>query len=128
MTTFVLDTHAWVWAFGDSPRLSRAARTALEGASGTMISTVSIFEIAQKVRLKKWVEMEDFVKALDHSFEDQGSEAIAPDARIALLAGKLDWSHRDPFDRMIAATALTVDAPLISADTVFDTLPIRRVW
>ncbi|MGL5012179.1 MAG: type II toxin-antitoxin system VapC family toxin, partial [Paracoccaceae bacterium] len=48
---------------------------------------------------------------------------------ISLSAGLLDWSHRDPFDRMIAATALAFDMTLISADTAFDAVPgLRRVW
>jgi PIN domain nuclease of toxin-antitoxin system len=40
----------------------------------------------------------------------------------------MNWSHRDPFDRMIAATALSGGDILISADTTFDSLPLRRVW
>ena len=48
---------------------------------------------------------------------------------IAHLAGVLDWTHRDPFDRLIAATALVNGWVLISADTAFDSLPgLRRLW
>lgn len=59
---------------------------------------------------------------------DRGGAFITLSGSIGLLAGSLDWPHRDPFDRMIAATALAGDYTLISADTVFDTLPVRRVW
>jgi PIN domain nuclease of toxin-antitoxin system len=128
MTRFVLDTHVWVWAFEDSPRVSVRARAALETATGTLVSTISAYEIAQKVRLGKWPGMEGFLEALDTSFDAQGSLPIAVDATIALFAGNLDWSHRDPFDRIIAATAMVLDAPLISADAVFDTLPLTRIW
>lgn len=58
------------------------------------------------------------------------SIALAPTtADIAIQAGLLNWSHRDPFDRLIAATALVMGMDLISADTAFDSLPgLRRVW
>ncbi len=50
-----------------------------------------------------------------------------------MLSGGLDWSHKDPFDRMIAATALELACPLISKDPAFDDLLafpgwIGRVW
>jgi PIN domain nuclease of toxin-antitoxin system len=45
------------------------------------------------------------------------------------VAGSLDWPHRDPFDRLLAATALINGWPLISADPAFDRLTgLRRVW
>jgi len=48
---------------------------------------------------------------------------------IARRASLLDWSHRDPFDRMIAATALELQAPLVSMDRVFDGVTgLERLW
>jgi PIN domain nuclease of toxin-antitoxin system len=40
----------------------------------------------------------------------------------------MDWDHRDPFDRLVAATAEITGAQLVSRDAAFDVLPIRRVW
>ncbi|MDR0284878.1 MAG: PIN domain-containing protein [Propionibacteriaceae bacterium] len=46
-----------------------------------------------------------------------------------ILAGHLDWSHKDPFDRMLAAQAVLEDATLVSADAAFDSAPgVRRLW
>ena len=39
----------------------------------------------------------------------------------------MDWSHRDPFDRLLAATALRRNLPIVSADAVFDGV-VTRVW
>jgi PIN domain nuclease of toxin-antitoxin system len=39
----------------------------------------------------------------------------------------MKWSHRDPFDRFLAATALRYALPLISADPIFDGL-VARIW
>ena len=47
----------------------------------------------------------------------------------ALLAARFEWPHRDPFDRMLAATALEHDLFLISKDRAFSTLPgLRVIW
>lgn len=41
----------------------------------------------------------------------------------------MDWDHRNPFDRIIAATGAALGVPLVSADTVFDPLPaVARIW
>lgn len=53
--------------------------------------------------------------------------ALVPE--VCLKGATLAWEHRDPFDRLLAATTLALGIPLISADEVFDTLPdISRLW
>ena len=47
---------------------------------------------------------------------------------IAARAGTLDWSHRDPFDRLIAATAIELRFPPVSKDIEFDTLDSIPGW
>ncbi len=48
---------------------------------------------------------------------------------IAARASLMDWSHRDPFDRLIAATAIETGAPLVSVDQFFDSCAgLARLW
>ena len=61
-------------------------------------------------------------------WREQGTELAPYTAEIAFLAGALQWSHRDPFDRMIAATALALACPLISKDGAFDRLAGFPGW
>ena len=49
------------------------------------------------------------------------------DASICLAAGNMAWDHPDPFDRMLAATALHLGVPIISADVAFDGV-VTRIW
>lgn len=127
----LLDTHAWVWMLTDDPKLSTQAVSAAETADAVRLSPISIFEISQKVRLGKWPEMEGHLDKLPDLIAGQGILMAPLDPHVALLAGTMAWAHRDPFDRIIAATALVSGAVLLSADAMFDTLsgpPLRRIW
>lgn len=127
MTRILLDTHAWTWSLAGDPRLSKTALLAIGAADAVLVSPISFFEIAQKVRLGKWPEMEPFVGDLDVLLQQQGGSVASLEPAIGLAAGRMIWTHRDPFDRLLAATALHYNLPLISADTAFDGV-VTRVW
>ena len=127
----LLDTHAWAWSLWDDPRLSDRARDAMGRAEAVRVSPITFFEIGQKVRIGKWPEMEPHLDGLPAQLRAQGGFVAELTAEAALLASRLDWAHRAPFDRIIAATALVTGATLISADTMFGTLEdpgLRRLW
>lgn len=131
MPAVLLDTHAWVWSLTDDPRLSTAARDAIGAATSVLVSPISFFEIGHKVRIGKWPEMAMHIADLPSLLERQGGSAAALTPEICLGAALLDWPHRDPFDRIIAATGIALPGMLVSADTVFGALAsqgLRRVW
>ena len=128
MAALLLDTHAWAWTLSDSPRLSARAREALGETEAVYVSPISFFEIAQKVRLGKWPEMDDLIDELPSLLADQGGLVAGLTPDVAVAAGTLDWAHRDPFDRLLAATSLGSGIPLLSADVVFDQLDGREGW
>jgi PIN domain nuclease of toxin-antitoxin system len=124
----LLDTHAWVWSLAADARLSLAATAAIEQAETVSISAISLFEIGQKVRLGKWPQMEPFLDRLIALAGEQGGRLVELSPEASLLAATLEWAHRDPFDRIIGATAITKGQTLISADTVFDGLAGEGKW
>lgn len=128
MNTLLLDTHAWAWSLTGDDRLSTKAIALIEKAETIFVSPISLFEIGQKVRLGKWPEMEPFIERLADLLQEQGgiTAALTPD--ICLTAAVMDWQHRDPFDRLIAATAMQNGIPIISADVVFDELGGNELW
>jgi len=129
----LLDTHAWVWATFESRRLSPLARAALSTAESVCLSAISFYEITRKAALGQWPEMVDRLGELPALLVEQQGREIALDGVACRLAGTLAWDHRDPFDRIIAAVALTTAMPLVSADPAFDALKgpypaFTRLW
>jgi PIN domain nuclease of toxin-antitoxin system len=128
LTDAVLDTHVLAWAISDSGRIPKRARDLIATANRLWVSAISFYEIGQKVRLGKWPQMAGHVQALRGRLEDQGAHLKAIDDAVALRAASLDWPHRDPFDRLIAATAMELDVFLVSADAQFDSLHQVYNW
>ena len=123
----LLDTHTWAWSLAGSDRLSKSAVAAINGTDNVLVSPISFFEIAQKVRLGKWPEMEPFIERMPGLLAQQGGVVADFDPAICIAAGMMDWAHRDPFDRLLAATAMLGKLPLVSADSIFDGIVVR-LW
>lgn len=123
MTAILLDTHAWVWSLSGDDLLSPRARALIAGATSVHVSPISFFEIGQKVRLGKWPEMERHVHDLSAILNRQGGMPAPLTPDICLRAATMPWDHRDPFDRILAATCELTGLLLISKDPAFATLP-----
>ena len=129
----VLDTHALVWwAVGDrrlSARARRAIREAVK-AGAVFASAISVMEIATAVRrgrITLSVPFDQWLADL-RALPELRFEPVS--AEIAALAGSFDGTmHGDPADRIIAATARTLSARLITADERLRGLPnVVAVW
>lgn len=129
MTRLLLDTHAWAWTAVADELLTRRAVRAISEADEIFISSVSLYEIGQKVRLGKWPEMEPVVDRIWDVLEQQGTIVVPLDAEMAVEAAGDPWPHRDPFDRLIAATARHLGATMVTADRMLASAPgIRVLW
>ncbi|MRX52029.1 PIN domain-containing protein [Paracoccus sp. S-4012] len=128
MSRVLLDTHSFIWSLVMSSELSATARGMIEAADAVYVAPISFYEITQKHRIGRWPELGPVVDQLLPLWREQGTELAPYTAEIAFLAGAMPWSHRDPFDRMIAATAITLGCPLISKDVAFDQLDSFSGW
>lgn len=127
MTSVLLDTHAWAWSLTGDDRLSPRAMAAIQNADAVMVSPITFFEIPRKVRLGKWPEMTGVIDQLPDLLKTQGGIAAEFGPAICIEAGMMDWTHRDPLDRLIAATARAGALLLVSADAVSDGI-VGRAW
>ena len=125
----LLDTHTLLWAFNGSSSLSTRARRLLEdGANEILVSAVSAWEIATKVRLGKLVTGEDLISDFSFYLAQLGVDSLPISIEHALRAGRLPGEHRDAFDRMLIAQAQAEDIPILSNDRIFDEYHVQRVW
>jgi PIN domain nuclease of toxin-antitoxin system len=125
----LLDTHALLrWMLGD-PRLpKRVAALLAQDLSRIVVSAVCGHEIATKSRLGKLAAPPALAKDLDHLVAEMGWEPLSLSIAHAQLAGRLKASHRDPFDRMLAAQAQIERLPLVTGDKAFSQLEIDVIW
>jgi PIN domain nuclease of toxin-antitoxin system len=126
---FLLDTHTLLWCFNDSRSLSARGRKLIEdGSNEILVSAVSGWEIATKVRLGKLPTGEELVDQLDRYLAQLGCDPLPISLDHAVRAGRLPGEHRDPFDRMLIAQAQMENLSIISNDRIFDEYHIPRVW
>lgn len=124
----LLDTGPLAMVIMGSARLTDVAREAILSADRVCVSAISFYEIGQKVRIGKWPEMGPFVGELEERTAGAGVEVLPLSASVSLRAALLNWSHRDPFDRMIAAVAMQEGVAVVSSDVAFDGIGVERVW
>lgn len=119
----LLDTHAFVWAVSDPGRLGERSRALItEPTNQLFVSAATAWELATKVRLGKFVEAEPLVAQYDELVDRLGAAHLPISHRHSLRSGGLNWNHRDPFDRMLAAQAMLEHLRLVSRDRAFTEL------
>ncbi|MGA2219717.1 MAG: type II toxin-antitoxin system VapC family toxin [Terracidiphilus sp.] len=125
----LLDTCTLVWATLTPSLLSPGARAAIADENNViLVSAVTAWEIAVKVRLGKFPDAENLERNYLDVMEDAGYVLLDIDSESALRAGRLVAEHRDPFDRMLAAQALGLDIAIVSPDSLLDQFGVRRIW
>jgi len=125
----LLDTHAFIWWIADSGRLSATARNLIADESHDIIvSAASAWEIATKYRLGKLALPAPAAFDVAGAISDQGFLELPISVRDAEHAGRLPGPHRDPFDRMLIAQAVSRGLVLVSRDEALDRYGVNRVW
>lgn len=129
MTELLLDAHTMLWFFWDDPRLSREARSLIEGADNRkLVSVASCWEIAIKVGLGKLDLGESSRSFLPREIARNNFELLPVSLDHATMVEGLAGHHRDPFDRLLIAQAIVDRLSLVSADAVFDQYGVHRLW
>jgi PIN domain nuclease of toxin-antitoxin system len=120
----VLDTHIWLWFVnGNLDLFPSHWLSQIESASRVGISPVSCYEIAL-AHSKGRIELPSTAQAwFQESLTNVGIELFPMTEVIAARAVDLSPIHKDPFDRLIIATALVYEAKLASVDSLFSRYP-----
>jgi PIN domain nuclease of toxin-antitoxin system len=125
----LLDTHTLIWWMITSPQLSNAARAVIEDKKNvSLVSAASAWEMATKVRLGRLPAAADLVQTFVQDLREQKMEILHVTAEHGIRAGLLPGPHKDPFDRMLIAQALSENVPIVSNDVALDEYGIIRLW
>jgi len=125
----LLDTHTLVWWIKASPRLSEIARHAvLDDEVEVFVSIASAWEMAIKVGSGKWDDARDLLEAFETAVADEGFDLLSITIPHARSAGLMSATHRDPFDRLLAAQATIEGLTLVTADPKLAGLGAVVLW
>ena len=121
----LLDTHAFLWAIDDDPKLSQKAREAIvDGKNIVFVSAATAWEITIKKGIGKLkTPQADYLEELRlHRFT-----ALDITTEHALAVDGLPEHHKDPFDRMLVAQAQVENLTLVTRDPRLMIYPIRVI-
>lgn len=126
--TLLLDTSTFLFAILGDPRLSRGAASHFrDSGNRLLLSMASLWEMAIKISLGKLQMPKPIDRFLSEELAYYHVEILDIKAHHVFEIVKLPFHHRDPFDRIIAAQALTEDLPLVTADTIFRQYGVRVI-
>lgn len=130
MSSVLLDTHVFFWLGNDLQRLSRPARRAVEHATLRQIADISLRELAFLAQAGR-VDLElDTDEWLETMVRAHNLEVVPISPRIAARSVNIAQNfHGDPADQLIAATAIELNVPLVTADErLRRSQALRTIW
>jgi PIN domain nuclease of toxin-antitoxin system len=125
----LLDTHAFLWYLNGDENLSDKARKSIEKKNSVIyISIASIWEISIKIGLKK-LKIDVSLEELENQISLNNFIILPIKFEHIIELSKLDYHHRDPFDRILIAQSLTEKITVITKDDHFNHYKgINSIW
>jgi PIN domain nuclease of toxin-antitoxin system len=125
VSRLLVDTHVVLWWLADDPALSATARDAIaDPTNEPLVSAASVWEIAIKRSLGRLTTPDD----LPDRVAAEGFAWLPISAHHAWRVRELPLHHRDPFDRILVAQALTERLPVVTGDAHFGEYGVEVRW
>lgn len=125
----LLDTHAFLWFCDGNASLSDPARAAIEDeANAVFVSQATAWEVAIKVSLGKLKLAVPYADLFPRAVVENGFRELATDFGHFQKLLTLPFHHRDPFDRLLVAQALTEGMTILTRDTHFSAYGVPVFW
>lgn len=125
----LLDTHVFLWRLLGDPRLTANAEARVDDLSNQLfLSSVSGFEVATKVAVGKLKLPLDVAPFVDSGMARNQINPLPLMLRHAYGVASLPLYHRDPFDRLLIATALEEGLTLLTDDMEIRKYSVPTIW
>jgi PIN domain nuclease of toxin-antitoxin system len=125
----LLDTHALLWLAHEPDKLSSAMlETITSGDHEIIVSAVSAMEIWTKQRSGKLEYQSTLATHFVREVTAQGFVPLSISCAHMGQAGDIVSPHKDPWDRILAAQALTEELTLATVDTFFAEIGVATYW
>ena len=126
----LLDTCTLIWLCSDSDKFSSRAKSVFGDSENAALylSDVSVFEIALKCSQGKMELPESPREWIAHQLEIWGIQSLPISQNEIFASADLPWHHKDPFDRLIIATAKNYELPVITSDRAFREYDVEVIW
>ena len=113
----LLDTHTLLWLVsGPSEVDALALAVIVDPHTSVWVTAASAWEIAIKTRLGR-LDGEALLSAWPDIMSDMSTTELPIESPDAILAGRLPWEHKDPFDRVIVAQAVRRNLTIATRDS-----------
>lgn len=110
------------------PETQRRSKGLLESEADLLLSIASIWEMAIKISIGKLSLPSPFDEFISDQLSRNSIELLPIQLAHLGLVSALPFHHRDPFDRLLIAQAITERYPIVSIDDKFDAYSVRRLW
>lgn len=113
----LLDTHTLLWLVSTPSDVDASALAVLADPNTNLwVTAASAWEIAIKTRMGR-LSGETLLSVWTDIIADMNTAELPIESSDAILAGRLPWDHKDPFDRVIVAQALRRNLTIATRDT-----------
>jgi PIN domain nuclease of toxin-antitoxin system len=125
----LLDTHVFLWWLADAPDLTHNARKAIASpVNECFLSLASCWELAIKISIGKLKLSQSLDRFVTEQMHVNSFRLLNIEFSHVAKVEQLPFHHRDPFDRLLVAQAISEKMPIVSADSVLTNYGIKRIW
>ena len=125
----LLDTHAFIWWDNAPSKLATTARSHCQSPGNTLLlSIISVWEMQIKLQIGKMTLPAPLMDIVNNQIKANQLELLPVALSHISALDNLPMHHKDPFDRMLVAQAITEGIPIISADPALMQYPVTMIW
>jgi len=125
---YLLDTHTLIWFFNGDLKLSDKARQIILDTNNQKFASIaSVWELSIKVSLNK-LKFDGKAKGFVDLIYKNGFKLLNMNQNYIFKLEQLENFHKDPFDRILIATAISENMKFITEDENILLYPVECVW